>query len=124
MARVQKFYKSVFDWGLTPLPAVCPDTGKVLDEPMVVLIKAGAAEGSFIKVTEEDHLSAARGSIKSKYSVRVTITVDSIDETLKLINEAGGEVYEPKSKIPGGSMGHIAFFLDTEKNVMGLWSWK
>jgi predicted enzyme related to lactoylglutathione lyase len=29
----------------------------------------------------------------------------------------------PKKEIPG-NMGFVAYFLDTEKNVMGLWSMK
>ncbi|KAG9029084.1 hypothetical protein FRB95_005733 [Tulasnella sp. JGI-2019a] len=34
----------------------------------------------------------------------------------------GGEIHIEKHEIPGGNMGHLAFFLDTEKNVMGIWS--
>jgi predicted enzyme related to lactoylglutathione lyase len=33
------------------------------------------------------------------------------------------ETYSPKKAIPG-DMGFVAYFLDTEKNVMGVWSMK
>jgi hypothetical protein len=28
----------------------------------------------------------------------------------------------PKTKIPGEKMGYLTYFLDSEKNVMGLWA--
>ena len=30
--------------------------------------------------------------------------------------------YRTKMKIPGDNMGYNAYFLDSEKNVMGVWS--
>ncbi|KAG9024109.1 hypothetical protein FRB95_012060 [Tulasnella sp. JGI-2019a] len=94
MTRAQEFYKSAFDWTLKPMPAVCPKTGKTLDEPNVVLFGVGSVEaGNFRKVAEADHLSAARDGSKSKMGVRVTIAVTSIDETVELIKKAGGEIH-------------------------------
>jgi len=106
------------------MTGTCPDTGKPLDEPLAVLFTKGPAHGSFVKVAAEDHLSPAthpQNVAKSKISVRVTMTVESIDETMELVQKAGGEPYKPKSAIPN-KMGFVAYFLDTEKNVMGLWS--
>jgi predicted enzyme related to lactoylglutathione lyase len=124
ISRAQKFYEDVFNWTYTPMPSVCKETGKKLDEPPVVLFVKGPSHGSLVKVSEEDHLSPAKhpqNPEKSKLSVRVTITVESIDDTMKLVEKAGGELYKPKEAIPD-NMGFVAYFVDTERNVMGLWS--
>ncbi|KAG8986873.1 hypothetical protein FRB93_005020 [Tulasnella sp. JGI-2019a] len=115
LARCQKFYETVFGWKITPMPGATA-------EPTVLLFNAGPSNGNFKKVAEGDHLSAARDASKSKMGICVTMAVDSIDATLKSIQEAGGETYIDKAEIPGGTMGYVASFLDTEKNVMGLWS--
>jgi predicted enzyme related to lactoylglutathione lyase len=31
-------------------------------------------------------------------------------------------MYSPKRQIPGEKMGYLTYFLDSEKNVMGLWA--
>ena len=46
------------------------------------------------------------------------IEVDSIDDCLKKIETTGGKVVVPKSSIPG--VGHVAYFQDPEKNVLGV----
>ena len=46
------------------------------------------------------------------------IQVQSIDESLKKIEASGGKVVVPKSAIPG--VGHVAYFQDPEKNVLGV----
>ena len=49
----------------------------------------------------------------------VTIDVPAIDDSLKQIEGAGGEVVQARTEIPG--MGAFAYFKDSEGNVMGLW---
>ena len=44
---------------------------------------------------------------------------ESMDEALKRVTEAGGEVLLPKVKIPDGFMAH---FLDSEGNRIGLFA--
>jgi uncharacterized protein len=46
-----------------------------------------------------------------------TISVTSIDETVKAIQAQGGKIVMPKSTIVG--VGHLVFFEDTEGNVAG-----
>jgi predicted enzyme related to lactoylglutathione lyase len=70
----------------------CKDPGREY-----VLFSKGPSHGGLFQVSEECHLSPAThpsNEKKSKVSVCVTITVDSIDETFKLIEKAGGEVYK------------------------------
>ena len=49
----------------------------------------------------------------------LTIGVDSIDDSMKKIEAAGGSVVQPRTEIP--DMGAFAYFKDTEGNVLGLW---
>ncbi|KAG4428787.1 hypothetical protein IFR05_015727 [Cadophora sp. M221] len=96
--------------------------------PNFVMFNKGRMNGGFVRVAPEDFLSAAlhpenseEGKGKKKLSVRNTITVDSVDETMKKVEEAGGELYIPKVELPN-KMGFVAYFTDSEKNVVGLWS--
>ena len=49
----------------------------------------------------------------------LTVGVDSIDDSMKQVEAAGGAVVQPRTEIPG--MGAFAYFKDTEGNVLGLW---
>ncbi|KAH8594090.1 hypothetical protein B0O99DRAFT_688117 [Bisporella sp. PMI_857] len=123
LTRAQKFYEEVFEWTYTPMTGGSSEECKNA-EPEYVLFRKGTTNGGLVKVSEDCHLSpATQPSVdtKSKTTVCVTINVESIDETFKLIEKAGGAVHKPKFQIQG-DMGFAAHFLDTEKNVMGIWS--
>ncbi len=47
-----------------------------------------------------------------------TIAVESVDDSMKKIEEAGGSVVMPKQVIPG--IGYIAYCRDTEGNLFGI----
>lgn len=47
-----------------------------------------------------------------------TIGVDSVDESVRAIVSAGGEIIMPKTAIPG--VGYLAYFRDTEGNTFGV----
>jgi hypothetical protein len=47
-----------------------------------------------------------------------TIGVESLDNSLKKIVEAGGTITQPKPAIPG--IGYIAYCTDTEGNLFGV----
>jgi predicted enzyme related to lactoylglutathione lyase len=123
MARATDFYRAVFGWDCSPFGSAS------VEEASFVLFNATGKpdqqNGGFSKVCQENLLSPALhpdNASKERMSVRVTISVASIDEKLKEIEKAGGALYSPKGEIPGGNMGFVARFTDTEKNVMGLWS--
>jgi len=111
--RVQKFYSAVFGWTFSPSPA-----------PDFVIFSKGPTNGGFKKVEQKDLLSPAvhpDNAEKNRCAVKVSIKVDSVDEALKAVAANGGAVYMEKGEIPG-NMGFIADFVDTENNVIGLWS--
>jgi hypothetical protein len=47
-----------------------------------------------------------------------TITVDSLDETIRAIESNGGKMVTQKFRIPGICI--VAYFQDTEGNVAGI----
>ena len=49
----------------------------------------------------------------------VTIEVDNMDETLRILEDLGGKTVIGKQ--PVGDMGFSAYFTDPEGNVLGLW---
>jgi uncharacterized protein len=61
-----------------------------------MLFSKGPTHGSLVKVESENHLSPAlhpNNAEKKRIAVRVTITVNNVDETLETVKEAGGAVY-------------------------------
>jgi len=69
--------------------------------------EVGGINGGFYKrKSKDDHPS-------------VGVETDSIDDTLKAIEKAGGKVVTPKHAI--GEWGFMADFSDPEGNVMALW---
>lgn len=64
-------------------------------ETCFVMFNKGPTNGGFVKVAPENFLSAALhpDNAKEKLSVRNTITVGSVDEALKKVEEAGGALY-------------------------------
>ncbi|KAK0100969.1 hypothetical protein ONS95_013042 [Cadophora gregata] len=120
MARVQKFYSDVFGWTYDGMAPMLDDKGS----PIFVMFSRGHTNGGFVKVEPEQLLSAALhpgNGDKKCLSVRATITVESVDESLKKVEEAGGKLYIPKVELPN-NMGFVAYFTDSEGNVQGLWS--
>lgn len=53
--------------------------------------------------------------------VNLVITVDSIEDMLEKISEAGGRVTKGRTAI-GGGHGYFAEFLDVQGNRLGIWS--
>jgi uncharacterized protein len=62
----------------------------------VLLFSHGSSHGSFVKVSSENFLSPALhpdNADKARITVRVTMAVDSVDESLEKIEKAGGKLY-------------------------------
>ncbi len=108
LARAKEFYGSVFEWQLEEMEGMdytSVTTVPVDDQQMPT--EPGAINGGLINRSEE-------------LSVPVlTVDVDSIDETLKSVEAAGGSVVRSRTAIPG--MGAYAYLRDPEGNVVGLW---
>jgi uncharacterized protein len=108
-ARARDFYRGVFDWQLQEMEQM--DYTIVMttpvDEQTQVPTEPGAINGGLMKRSADTP------------SPVLTVDVESIDDSLKQIEAAGGSTVKARTEIPG--MGAFAYFTDTEGNVMGLW---
>ena len=107
LARAKEFYGSTFGWQLKDEPE--------MDYVMAITVKTGD------KGPEEP--GAINGGIPNRNGIvkvpSFAIDVDDIDEALEKIKAAGGEVVREKTSV--GEMGSIAYFKDTEGNLLSLW---
>jgi predicted enzyme related to lactoylglutathione lyase len=109
VTRAREFYGSIFDWQLQPMD----DVGYTLlmttavDEETSSPKDPGAINGGMMGRSD-----------RTPHPV-ITIEVDSIDDSLKRIEAAGGSTVLPREDM--GGMGWFAYFKDPEGNVMGLW---
>ncbi|MDW5563671.1 MAG: VOC family protein [Methanomassiliicoccus sp.] len=98
--RAVEFYKRVFDWKIEkwagPIDYWLVTTGES-GEPGI--------DGA---IHENTHFK----------TVVNTVAVDSIDECLQKVQQAGGKVLIPKGAVPG--LGYVAFAEDTEGNAFGM----
>ena len=105
--RAIKFYKGVFDWTIQKL-ANPEDPSK---------------DYWFFDTKDENGNKGIGGGLMKRqapeHSVTNYITVLSVDDYASKIEEVGGKVIMPKTEIP--DMGFIIVFLDTEKNMFGLY---
>lgn len=102
LSRAKKFYESLFDWKFNGVQGM---------------------DYYFIETRDKDgNLGLAGGMGKrGDPDQRITnyIGVDSVDDYMEKVKEAGGEVISPKMPVPG--WGFLAICLDTEGNTFGLW---
>jgi|SRR3989344_702623 len=106
--RARKFYKDNFGWEIQPFPEMDYTVVRTVAVDKEMMPKeSGAINGGIMKRND-----------KVKNPV-VTISVKSIDESLNDIKNSSGSVVQDKT--PVGEMGFVAYFRDTEGNVIGLW---
>ena len=108
LARAKKFYTDVFGW-------------RLVDVPQMNYTLAYTAE------VDEKQMLKVPGTINggmTKRSAIITgptfsIDVKNIDEAMQKVERAGGAIIKDKTVV--GSMGFVAYFKDTEGNVLSLW---
>lgn len=108
--RADKFYSDVFGWKIisTQTPGISYDLAQTVGiDDKQIPEEAGAINGALM---ERD---------KTVISPVLTIHVENIVESLKKIEENGGDVVTQPAKV--GDMGMYARFKDTEGNVMAVW---
>lgn len=99
--KVADFYKRVLYWEITPWNE---------GETPYLLVTTGAAEDAGIN-----------GGIMARHfqqAVINTIEVESLDETLKRVAEAGGKTVDGPNEVTG--VGMHAYCADPEGNLFGL----
>lgn len=112
--RAKKFYQEIFDWKMndqSDMDYTLISTVEVDDKMMPK--EPGGINGGM----------AIRGDMLKAPSI--SIAVDNIDNQIAAVKKAGGTIIMGKS--PVGSMGFMAYFKDTEGNVLSLFEplpWK
>lgn len=99
--RGQRFYTELFGWDFQGYGAL----------PGYFLFNTGSIESAGGAVGQ-------RGTATGD-SLRIYITVDSIDEALAKVDGLGGKIVSPKSVIPG--QGSYAVINDSEGSEVGLY---
>lgn len=113
--RASKFYSETFGWELQDFPMEGVEEGYTVartaetDENHMIR-EPGAINGGMYKRGQVEHFPT---------SPVITIGVDSIDDHIKKVEEAGGEMVVPKGEVP--NIGYYAYVEDTEGNIIGLW---
>jgi predicted enzyme related to lactoylglutathione lyase len=107
--RAREFYRSVFDWQLQEMPDMQYTLVRTtpVDDKTQLPTEPGAINGGLMKRSDATPAPV------------LTVDVDSIDDSLKQVESAGGSTVTPRTEIPG--VGAFAYFKDSEGNVLGLW---
>lgn len=106
--RAQKFYEKTFGWRMTPYPGMdYTGVGTTPVDDKQQPTEVGGINGGLTK---------REGAVLHPV---LTIDVPSIDKALATVEKNGGKIVEKKRQI--GDMGFIAYFKDSEGNVVGLW---
>lgn len=100
LGRARTFYSELFGWEFQSMP----------DFPDYEMFRSGPGEmGGAIGL---------RGTTAPD-KPRIYVDVDSIDETLSMVEGLGGSVAVPKTEVPG--MGWYAAITDSEGSEIGIW---
>lgn len=108
LERAKKFYQEIFGWQMRDMPEmhyVLANTVEVDERQMPK--ESGAINGGMFE--RKDFMVAPTFSIDVK----------SIEEAVEKIKKAGGTILREKTSV--GTMGFVAYFKDTEGNVLSLW---
>ena len=108
-SRARAFYGSVFGWQVQEMPEMDYTIMMTtpVDQQTQLPTEPGAINGGLMKRSADTPAPV------------LTVDVESIDDSLKQIEAAGGSTVKPRTEIP--AMGAFAYFKDSEGNVVGLW---
>ena len=108
--RARRFYSEAFGWQLMPVPEM--EYTIVMTGPTDE--QAGPTEPGFINGGLFERSEQFPGKAPN-----LVIDVASVDDALKQVSAAGGDVVSGRMAI--GDMGFAGYFTDTEGNLIGLW---
>jgi len=106
LAATRSFYSAIFGWEYAegaPHMAMVSNIGGHVPKP------TDGIGGHISALGHEPH----------KY-VTIYVMVPDIAATLAHVAKLGGKTVVPKTEVP--TMGHFAWFEDTQGNVVGLWT--
>jgi uncharacterized protein len=107
--RARGFYREAFGWDVQEMPEMSytmVGSGPTTDQGMPT--EPGFINGGLFKRDQ----GPTTGPV-------IVVDVESIDSSLKQIERLGGSTLV--SKEPVADMGFVAYFKDSEGNVVGLW---
>ena len=105
--RAGVFYSEVFGWEIVEMP-----------EMGYTMVTSGPSgdEGP----TELGFINGGMMRREAPFAApNLVIDVESIDDALKAVNQAGGQTVSEREAV--GEMGFAAYVRDTEGNLVGLW---
>ena len=74
-------------------------------------------------ISGDENITGINGAISKrkdpKEPVVTTIAVENLDEYTRKIEKAGGKIVMPKMSVP--KIGWIAYFIDPDGNMHGMW---
>ena len=108
--KLAKFYTSLFDWNIQPMPGMNYSWVKTVatnDKGMPT--EPGGINGGMMK---------RPGGYTARAWVNY-VNVDSVDASAKRAQELGAKVMKPKAAVP--NMGWFVMLLDPEGNPFALW---
>lgn len=105
--RARNFYARVFGWQMMPMPEF--DYTIVTSGPSG---ERGPTEPGFIN----GGLMQRRAPFTAP---NVVVDVENLETALQAVNDAGGSTVLERMAV--GDMGFVAYFRDTENNLVGLW---
>ncbi len=109
LPRAKKFYRETFGWHVEEMPTM------------------NYVMATTTEVDKEKHMPKTPGAINGGMLTRsntvpapsLAINVKDLDAAVEKVKSAGGSIV--KGKVAVGNMGFIAYFKDTEGNVLSLW---
>jgi len=108
LVRAKKFYQETFGWQLQDVPDMSYVIARTTETDEKWMPKEpGAINGGMMK----------RSDVVTVPSL--AINVPNLQEAIEKVKKAGGVIVKEKYAV--GSMGFIAYFKDTEGNVLSLW---
>ncbi|KAG5928317.1 hypothetical protein E4U42_000860 [Claviceps africana] len=117
--RASRLYAEVFDWKMNPEPRPMALHG--IKTMHMFTTRRKDFNGAFLAMEDGYHMTRYGKLDKEILPPLATFCVEDCEETLKQVGALGGRTQCPKTAI-GHDQGYFARFLDSEGNVMGIWS--
>ncbi|KAL5086970.1 hypothetical protein V8C43DRAFT_276707 [Trichoderma afarasin] len=116
--RASAFYAEVFGWEISPngVPHGRPGV-----KELYFFNRGKALNGAFYVMEDGYHVINHSIGSQDAFSVHPSFNVKNCKETLELVTKLGGKTKLHKTEL-GENMGHYARFIDTEDNLIGIWS--
>ncbi|EHK26541.1 uncharacterized protein TRIVIDRAFT_111973 [Trichoderma virens Gv29-8] len=116
--RAKAFYAEVFSWETNPQSV---PHGRPGVKELFFFNRGKALNGAFYVMEDGFHVINHAIGARDCLSVHPSFNVENCKKTLELVEKLGGKTQLHKTEIPG-DMGYYARFIDTEDNLIGIWS--